>query len=88
MHLGHLKDRNTGCDITKPPKTRDQIHKCCCSIAQHAGKAISKLMAQGQQVVSNVHAIVVVNGSELWQLLQVFSTRGRRKRNKDPLILC
>lgn len=48
--------------ITESPKARDQIYKGSCSVAQDVSQAVPELVAQGEQVVSNVHAVVVVNG--------------------------
>lgn len=42
-------------------------------------------MAQGEQVVGDVHAVVVVDGSQLGQLLQVLPGTARREKEEMGL---
>lgn len=43
-------------------------------------------MSQGQQVMSNIHTVVMVNGSQLGQFLKVLpSTGGEVEREKLPV---
>lgn len=42
-------------------------------------------MAQGEQVVGDVHAVVVVDGSQLGQLLQVLPGPARRQKEEMGL---
>lgn len=45
-------------------------------------------MAEGQQVVSNIHAVVMVNGSQLGKLLKVLPRpRGRTKEETTCWLL-
>jgi len=60
IHLSILKGK-----LTKSPKTRHQIYKSSCSVAEDVSQAVSELVSQCEQVVSNIHAIVVMNGCQL-----------------------
>lgn len=47
--------------ITKSPKTRHQIYKSSRSATHDVRQAVLELVSHGEQVVSNVHAVVVMN---------------------------
>lgn len=67
--------------VTKSSEARHKVHKGSCAIAKNGSKTQSELMTQGQQVVSNIHAVVMVNGSQLGELLKVLPRpRGRAEK--------
>lgn len=72
--------------VTKSPKARYKIHKSSSAITKNGSKTKSELMSQGQQVMSNIHTVVMVNGSQLGQFLKVLpSTGGEVEREKLPV---
>lgn len=74
--------------VTKSPEARHKVHKGSRAITKNGGKTQSELMTQGQQVVSNIHAVVMVNGSQLGQLLKVLPrSKGRKGRKGNHLLL-
>lgn len=77
----HL-ERGRGRGVTQPPEGRHQVHEGGSPVAEHAGAAVAELVAQGEQVVGDVHAVVVVDGSQLGQLLQVLPGPARREKEK------
>lgn len=69
-------------EVTQPPEARHQVHEGDSHAAEHAGAAVAELVAQGEQVVGDVHAVVVVDGSQLGQLLQVLPGPARREKER------
>ncbi|ETE72613.1 hypothetical protein L345_01567, partial [Ophiophagus hannah] len=59
--------------LTQFPEPGHQVDKGGCPITQPA----PELVAQGQEVMGNVHAVVMVNGSQLGKLLKKRKKRGR-----------
>lgn len=72
--------------VTESPKARYKIHKSSSAITKNGSKTKSELMSQGQQVMSNIHTVVMVNGSQLGQFLKVLpNIGGKVEREKLPV---
>lgn len=72
-------------EVTQPPEGRHQVHEGGSPVAEHAGAVVAELVAQGEQVVGDVHAVVVVDGSQLGKLLQVLPGPARREKEEMGL---
>lgn len=66
------------CDITQLPESRHQVDKCGHTHAVLLRQVSFKVVAQGEQVVSQVHAVVVLDGCQVRELKQVLSGHRRR----------
>lgn len=73
--------------VTKSPEARYKIHKSSSAITQNGGKTQSELMPEGQQVVSDIHTVVEVNGSQLGQFLKVLPRSGGSVGKERNLLL-
>lgn len=66
---------HAGCRLTKPPEAGNHVDKGYGPVTQ----AAPELVAQSQEVVGDVHAVVVVDGSQLWELLKVLSSQEEKE---------
>lgn len=65
------------CDITQLPESRHQVDKCGHAHAMLLRQVSFKVVAQGEQVVSYVHAVVVLDGCQVRELEQILPGQRR-----------
>lgn len=72
------------CLFTQFPESRHHVNKRCNAVAEGLWQVGSEVVAQGEQVVGQVHAVVVLNGSEVRELEQVLpgGRSGEDKRRR------
>lgn len=73
-----LTRRLQRCNITQLPESGHQVDKCGHAHAVLLRQVSFKVVAQGEQVVSQVHAVVVLDGSQVRELEQVLPGQRRR----------
>lgn len=66
--------------FTQLPESRHHVNKCGNALAVLLWQVSFEKVAQGEQVVGQVHAVVVLDGSQVRELEQVLSGRGGRER--------
>lgn len=49
--------------VTQFPESGHHVNKCCNTLAEGLWQVGSEMVAQGEKVVGQVHAVVVLNGS-------------------------
>lgn len=68
--------------FTQFPEARHHVNKCSNTLTEGLRQVSSEVVAQGEQVVSQVHAVVVLYGSQVRKLQQVLpGWRSRETRN-------
>lgn len=65
------------CNITQLPESRHQVDKCCHAHAVLLWQVSFEVVAQGEQVVSQVHAVVVLDGGQVRELEQILPGQRR-----------
>lgn len=73
-----LTRRLLRCNITQLPESGHQVDKRGRAHAVLLRQVSFKVVAQGEQVVSQVHAVVVLDGCQVRELEQVLSGQRRR----------
>lgn len=66
--------------FTEPPESWHHVHKCSYALTVGLRQAGFEMVAQREQVVSQVHAVVVLNRRQMWELEQIFPGRQIRHR--------
>lgn len=72
-----LTRRRQRCDITQLPESRHQVDKCGHAHAVLLRQVSFKVVAQREQVVSQVHAVVVLDGCQVRELEQILPGQRR-----------
>lgn len=68
--------------LTQFPEAGHQVHEGGSALAEGVGQVWPELVAEGEQVVGDVHAVVVLDGRQMWELEQVLSGE-QREREKS-----
>jgi len=66
--------------FTQLPEPWHQVNERGHALAERLRQASPEVVAQGEQVVGQVHAVVVLDGGQVRELQQVLPVGGRKRR--------
>lgn len=73
--------------ITQFPEYGHHVNKRCNAITERLRQVSSEIVTQGEQVVCHVHAVVVLDGSQVRELEQVLPGLSSRETRDNRLHL-